>query len=189
MTALLTVKEKIVGFYKNYEWIVNTIVKFILAFFAFTYVNTELGYLETLTGSIPTLFLSGICAVVPMAVFVLLFALVILLHLYKLSAVLSLIALVVFLLFYFLYLKFAPDQGVMIILFPVLAQFNLHYMIPLIGAMAFNPFAAVPVAFGVIFTKVLEYLKEAAALGDPGKNVQGILESYQYVFDKRAKEF
>ena len=184
MTGLLALKEKLVGFYKNYETIVKIIFKFILAFFAFTYVNTELGFLESLTGMVPTLFLSGICAIVPMAVFVLLFALVIVLHLYKLSAIMALGALVVFVLFYFIYLKFAPDQGLMIILFPVLAQFNLHYMVPMIGAMAFNPFAAVPVAFGVVFTKVLEYLKEAAALGDPGTDVQSVLASYQYVFDK-----
>ena len=57
-------------------------------------------------------------------------------------------------------------------------------MVPLIGAMAFNPFAAVPVAFGVVFVKVLEYLKEAASLGDPGMDVQGIMTTYQYIFDK-----
>ena len=84
------------------------------------------------------LFLSVICAVVPVAIFVLIFALVVLLHLFKLSMVLSAVALVVFLLFYFIYLKFAPDQGILIVLYPVLAQFNLHYMIPLVGAMAFN---------------------------------------------------
>ena len=184
MTGLLVLKEKIVGFYKNYELLVKIVFKFILAYFAFTFVNTELGYLEALTGSTPTLFLSGVCAIVPVSVFVLLFALVVVLHLYKLSAVLSVIALIVFLLFYFIYLKFAPSQGILIILYPVLAQFNLHYMVPLIGAMAFNPFAAVPVAFGVVFVKVLEYLKEAASLGDPGMDVQGIMTTYQYIFDK-----
>ena len=157
MTGLLTAKEKLVGFYKNYEMIVKIIAKFILAFLAFSYVNSELGYLEVLTGTVPTLFLSVIGAIVPVAVLVLLFAVVVALHLYKLSIIFAIMALVVFLFFYLVYLKFAPDQGILIILFPVLAQFNLHYMIPLVGAMAFNPFAAVPVAFGVIFTKVLEY--------------------------------
>lgn len=184
MTGLFVLKEKIVGFYKNYEWFVKTIAKFILAFLAFGYVNTELGYLESLTGTTPTLFLSVICAIVPVSVFVLIFALVVVLHLYKLSAMLSLVALIVFLLFYFIYLKFAPNQGILIVLYAVLSQYNLHYMVPLIGAMAFNPFAAVPIACGVIFSKVLEYLKDAASLGDPGMDVQGIMTSYQYVFDK-----
>ena len=183
MTSLLAVKEKIMGLYKNFEVFVKIIAKFILAYLAFNYVNTELGYMESLTGMTPTLFLSAICAIVPVSVFVLLFALVVVLHLYKLSAVLSIIGLIVFLLFYFIYLKFAPKQGILIILYPVLAQFNLHFMLPLIGAMAFNPFAAVPVAFGVVFVKVLEYLKEAASLGDPGTDVQGIMTSYQYIFD------
>lgn len=50
--------------------------------------------------------------------------------------------------------------------------------------MAFNPFAAVPVAFGIILMKIVGYLQEAASLGDPGTDVQGIMTSYQYVFDK-----
>lgn len=184
MTSLLTLKEKIVGFYKNYELFVNIIAKFILAFFAFTYVNTELGYLEVLTKTVPTVILSAVCAVVPVAVFVLVFALVVALHLYKLSIVLAAAAMVVFVLFYLVYLKFAPKHGILIILYPVLAQFNLHYMVPLVGAMAFNPLAAVPVAFGVVFVKAVEYLKEAAALGDLGTDIQAIVSSLQYVLDK-----
>ena len=184
MTNLLVLNEKVVGFYKNFEYPIQIVGKFILAMQAFNYINNDLGYFEALTGMVPMLFLSVICAVVPVAIFVLIFALVVLLHLFKLSMVLSAVALVVFLLFYFIYLKFAPDQGILIILYPVLAQFNLHYMIPLVGAMAFNPFAALPIAFGVIFMKVIGYLQEAASLGDPGTDVKEIMTSYQYIFDK-----
>ncbi len=184
MTSLLVLKEKVVGFYKNFEYPIQIIGKFILAMLAFNYVSKELGYFEALTGTVPMLFLSVICAVVPVSIFVLIFALVVLLHLFKLSMVLAAVALVVFLLFYFIYLKFAPDQGILIVLYPVLAQFNLHYMIPLVGAMAFNPFAAIPIAFGVIFMKVIGYLQEAASLGDPGTDVKEIMTSYQYIFDK-----
>ena len=92
MTSLLVVKEKMVDLYKNFEVFVKIVAKFILAYFAFNFVNTELGYMESLTGMIPTLFLSAICAIVPVSVFVLVFAVVVVLHLYKLSAVLSIIA-------------------------------------------------------------------------------------------------
>lgn len=183
MTGLLALKEKIVGFYKNYEYFVNIIAKFILAILAFTYVNKELGYLKSLAGTVPTLGLSVLCAIVPVPVFVLIFALIIALHLYKLSATLSLVAIVIFILFYLVYLKFAPDQGILIILYAVLSQYNLHYMVPLIGAMTFNPFAAIPMAFGVVFIKVLEYLQDAATLGNSGTDVREIMSSYQYIFD------
>lgn len=95
MTNLLALKEKIVGFYKNNEYLVNIIGKFILALLAFNYVNTELGYFETLTGILPTLFLSVLCAIVPVSVFVLIFALVVVLHLFKLSMALSLMVLII----------------------------------------------------------------------------------------------
>ncbi len=184
MTNLLVLKEKIVGIYKNFEYPILMVGKFILAILAFQYVNEKLGYFEALTGIVPVLFLSVICAVVPVSIFVLIFALVVLLHLFKLSMMLAVVALIVFLLFYFIYLKFAPGQGILIVLYPVLAQFNLHYMMPLVGAMTFNPFAAIPIAFGVIFMKVISYLQEAASFGDPGTDMQEIMTSYQYVFDK-----
>ena len=60
MTSLLVVKEKMVDLYKNFEVFVKIVAKFILAYFAFNFVNTELGYMESLTGMIPTLFLSAI---------------------------------------------------------------------------------------------------------------------------------
>lgn len=184
MIGLLALKEKVVGFYKNYEYFVNIVAKLILALLAFTYINKEFGYLEALTGIVPTVGLSVLCAIAPTSVFVLIFMLVAALHLYKLSAMLALVAVIVFLLFYFIYLKFAPEQGILIILYAVLSQYNLHYMVPLIGAMTFNPFAAVPMAFGVVFIKVLETIKDASILGNPGTDVQEIVTSYQYIFDK-----
>ena len=184
MTNILKIRENLMRVYKNYEYIIQIAAKFILALLAFNYLNTELGYFETLTGLIPTLFLAVICAVVPVSVFVLIFAIVILLHLFKLSMMLAVIGAVVFLLFYFIYLRFAPEHGILIILYPVLSQFNLQYMLPLIGAMSFNPFAAVPIAFAVIFMKMITYIQEAAGLGLKSEDMKGVMESYQYVFDK-----
>ena len=102
MTNLLVLKEKIVGIYKNFEYPILMVGKFILAILAFQYVNEKLGYFEALTGIVPVLFLSVICAVVPVSIFVLIFALVVLLHLFKLSMMLAAVALIVFLLFYFI---------------------------------------------------------------------------------------
>ena len=42
MTSLLEIKEKIVGFYKNFEYPVQIIGKFILAMLAFSYINNAL---------------------------------------------------------------------------------------------------------------------------------------------------
>ena len=96
MTNLLVLKEKIVGIYKNFEYPILMVGKFILAILAFQYVNEKLGYFEALTGIVPVLFLSVICAVVPVSIFVLIFALVVLLHLFKLSMMLAAVALIVF---------------------------------------------------------------------------------------------
>lgn len=183
MDGIITLKEKLLTFYRYHEYPVQIVLRFILALMAFRYVNTTLGYFEVLTGPVPVIFLSAICALTSGSVMVLIMALVVLLHLFKLSMMLSFIALVVFAIFYLIYLKFAPDQGILMVLYPVLGQFNLHFMMPILGAMTFNPFAALPIAFSVVMMKVLYYLKEAAAGGDPGTDMEKVMESYQYVFD------
>ncbi len=183
MTSILEYKEKLVAFYNRFEDIIRIAGKFILALLLFNYINDQLGYFESLTGILPTLFLSVVSAAVPVPVFVLIAAVVVLLHLFRLSIILAAGALVVFLLFYFIYLKFAPEQGILLILYPVLAQFNLHYMVPLIGAMAYNPLAAIPIAFAVVFMKFLQYLQQAANMTGTGFDIEAIVASYQYVFD------
>lgn len=183
MTKILEYKEKLVAFYNQFEDIIRIVGKFVLALLLFNYINTQLGYFESLTGVLPTLFLSVVSAAVPVPVFVLIAAAVVLLHLFRLSLVLAAGALVVFLLFYFIYLKFAPEHGILIILYPVLSQFNLQYMVPLIGAMAYNPLTAIPIAFAVVFMKFLQYLQEAADMTGSGLDIEAIVGSYQYVFD------
>ncbi len=183
MDGMIILKEKLLTFYRSHEYPVQIVLRFILALMAFRYVNTTLGYFEVLTGPVPVLFLSVICALTSGSVMVLIMALVVLLHLFQLSMMLSFMALVIFAIFYLIYLKFAPDQGILMVLYPVLGQFNLHYMMPIIGAMTFNPFAALPIAFSVVLMKVLYYLKEAAATGDPGTDMEKVMEGYQYVFD------
>ena len=82
MTNLLVLKEKIVGIYKNFEYPILMVGKFILAILAFQYVNEKLGYFEALTGIVSVLLLSVICAVVPVSIFVLSLAVVVLRNLF-----------------------------------------------------------------------------------------------------------
>ena len=127
MTKILEYKEKLVAFYNQFEDIIRIVGKFVLALLLFNYINTQLGYFESLTGVLPTLFLSVVSAAVPVPVFVLIAAAVVLLHLFRLSLVLAAGALVVFLLFYFIYLKFNPLTAIPIAFAVVFMKF-LQYL-------------------------------------------------------------
>ncbi len=184
MTNFFMIKEKVTRFYKNYEAYFQIAFKFLVAFFVFGYINDHLGYYPILNNIGIKVLLSLISAIVPSSIFVLLAAIVALLHLYKLSLVMMILAFVVFVVFYFLYLKFAPRHGVLMMIIPVLMPLNLHFIVPLIAGLFFSPFTIVPVACSFILMKVVGYIIEAVPMVGDGKlDVEAIVGAYQYVID------
>ncbi len=184
MAKVLEIRDMAIRIYKGYESYFRIIFKFLVAFFVFGYVNSNLGYYPILNNMGIRLVLSLISGIVPSSVFVLLVAIVTLLHLYRLSLVMMLLAFVVFVVFYFLYLKFAPNHGVLMMLIPVLMPLNLHFIIPLIAGLFFTPFTIVPVACSFIIVSIVHYIVEAAPLvEDVGTNIEAIVAAYQQVID------
>ncbi len=183
MNDIFKYKDKAVVLYKKYEPIVNGVLKFLLAILILSYINSSMGYAQPLTKLPIVLGISLICGFVPISIMVLLMALVVIVHLIKLNIILAAFAAIVFILFYLFYLKFAPDQGVLILIYPVLARWNLQYMLPMIAAMVFNPFAAIPLGFAVITMKLLIYIQEASAGTTTKLTTEGLISSYQYVVD------
>ncbi len=184
MAKVFEIRDMAMRIYKGYESYFRIIFKILVAFFVFGYVNNNLGYYPTLNNLGIRLVLSLISGIVPSSFFVLLVAIVTLLHLYRLSLVMMLLAFVVFVVFYFLYLKFAPNHGVLMMLIPVLMPLNLHFIIPLIAGLFFTPFTIIPVACSFIIVSIIHYIVEAASLvEDAGTNIEAIVAAYQQVID------
>ena len=184
MTKAIEYKEKIIQVYKSYETYFQILFKFLVAFFVFGYINDNLGYYAVLNNLGIQVLLSLISAIIPSSVFVLLAAIVSLIHLYRLSLVMMLLAFVVFVVFYFLYLKFAPTHGVLMMVLVVLMPLNLHFVVPLIAGLFFTPFTIVPVACSFIVASFVRYIVEAAPMvEDVGTDLEAIVAAYQYVID------
>lgn len=183
MTQFYIYKDKVMKFYKNYEAYFEIAFKFVIAFLVFGYINKSLGDFQMLNNIGVKLVLSLLSAIVPSSIFVLLASVAILMHLYKLSLIMMVFALVAFIIFYFLYLKFAPEHGVLMLVIPVLAPLNLHYMIPLIAGLFFTPFTAVPIGISFVMVKFVHYIKEAVPMLGEKLDVEEIVASLQYVID------
>lgn len=184
MSSFFVYKAKVAKFYKDFESWFRIIFKFLVAFFVFGYVNESLGYYKVLDNIGIQTVLSLVSAIVPSSVFVLLVAIISILHLYKLSLIMMVLALVIFIVFYFLYLKFAPQHGVLMMVIPILMPLNMHFIVPLIAGLFFTPFTIVPVGCCFIVMKFVQYIIEAAPMVDNVKlDVTAIVEAYQYVID------
>ena len=176
--------EFIIKIYKSYEIYFKMLVKFLFGMLIFRYITNNLGYYSLFNGTPMHVALSAACAVVPSSIYVLIVALVVLLHMFKLSLAMAALAAIFFLVFYFLYLKFAPEHGLMTIAVPVLMPYGLHFIVPFAGGLMYNPFTIVPSCVSFVFIKGIKYMKEAAAAITGEFDFEGIVKAYKQVFDK-----
>ena len=65
MTALLEFKQKIKGFYAQYEMYLLPFLKLILALVYFVWINSNMGYMKVLDNIIVVLVLALICCILP----------------------------------------------------------------------------------------------------------------------------
>ena len=130
MTTLLELKEKLVRFYGKYEVYITPIVKFIVAFAALMTIDRNIGYMELVSSTPVALILGLFCAILPVGGTIFIAAVVILADMYALSIEVCLVALLLFVLIYFIYFRFAPRQGMGVLLTPICFRLNIPYVIP-----------------------------------------------------------
>ena len=65
MTTLLELKEKIMRFYGKNEVFITPTLKFIVAFIVFLMINTNIGYMSSISKMPIALILALLCSVLP----------------------------------------------------------------------------------------------------------------------------
>ena len=119
MVVLLELKSKMARIYGKYEAYITPLLKFVLALVTFLLINTNIGYMKTISRFPIACILAAICAVLPVNALIAIAMLVILADLYALSVEVCLVGLLLFLAIYFIYFRFSPKSGFNAILMPV----------------------------------------------------------------------
>lgn len=182
MTNLLEFKEKLNHLYAKNGRYLQPVLKFILAMAVFTIINNNIGYDQRLTNILVVIGLSIIGALLPSAVFVLIAALFATIHVYYVSPVLSIIVIMLFLILYFLFIRFMPKSGYVVLAVPLLYLLKIPFAVPILLGLVSGPIAMVPVSCGVVVYYLFQVIKEAT-LATSGTSVEDILGSYKYVID------
>ena len=190
MTEIFVMRDRINRFVKEYETWFLIIAKFIGMMFVFSCVNSQLGYFEVLNNLMVNILLALICSIIPGSFSVFIVAAVIAAHMVKLSVLLAVLTVVVMLIVYLMFLKFAPGQSVVLLAVPVLMQYNLHYMIPILAGMYFSPYAVVPAVIGLFMVKFLGYACAAVSMTGTGMsiNLEGATEAISTIFGQLADD-
>ena len=125
MTNLLVLREQLKKFYSKYELYITPALKSLLALVTIIMINASIGYMSELKNVAVVLILALMCSFLPLNFIVVIAAAVTLGHLYKFSLECAVVALAVFLILFILYFRFSPHDTIAVLLTPLTVELAL----------------------------------------------------------------
>ena len=191
MTTLLVIKQILMTLYSKYEVYITPLLKFVLAFISLLFINSRIGYMDSIDRMAVVLIVALMCSFMPKNFIVVMSVLFVLLHIYSFSMECAVVIGVGFLLMFLLYLRFSPRDTLVVVLMPLCFLLKIPYVIPLAMGLVGTPASAVSVACGVIAYYMMHYVTQnvtvIAAMADeetPAKLrfiIDGLLKNKEMV--------
>ena len=182
MTNLLVLREQLKKFYSKYELYITPALKSLLALVTIIMINTSIGYMSELKNIAVVLILVLMCSFLPLNFIVVIAAAVTLGHLYKFSLECAVVALAVFLILFILYFRFSPHDTIAVLLTPLCFILKIPYVIPIAMGLVGTPVSAVSVASGVVVYYTVSYMTGSASVLNTFED-DGALQKFRYVID------
>lgn len=159
MTRMLEMREWMRNFYGRYELYIRPAVRFVLSIVTFLLINGNIGYMARLKNPAVAIGLALLCTFLPINATVVLAALLVLAHLSALALEVCIVALLLFLVMFFLYFKFAPKDGYIALLTPVLGKLGMAEIMPTAVGLTKHPYSILSMACGLIIYYFLKGVK------------------------------
>lgn len=150
MTALLEFKQKIKGFYAQYEMYLLPLLKFILALVYFIWINSNMGYMTALDSIFVVLILSLICSILPTGAMIFAGFVLMIGHSYALGIEVAGFLLVLILFMMILFLRFSNGKNLVLVFAPLAFAFDIPVLLPIGCGLLSSAVSALPAACGVI---------------------------------------
>lgn len=182
MTNLLVLREQLKNLYSKYELYITPALKSLLALVTILMINASIGYMSELKNIAVVLILALMCSFLPLNFIVVIAAAVTLGHLYKFSLECAVVALAVFLVLFILYFRFSPRDTITVLLTPLCFILKIPYVIPIAMGLLGTPVSAVSVASGVVVYYTVSYMTGSAAVLNTFEE-DGALQKFRYVID------
>ncbi len=182
MTGILMLKEKLKRFYGRNDMFIVPVAKFILAFAALCFVNSNTGYMRTLNNILVVTIISLLCALFPNGATVLLVTLVLVAHLFSLSMELAVVTLLVFLLIYLFFFRFTAKSSFWMVITMVCFLMKIPYVVPVAAGLLSSAVTIIPVLFGTVAYYIMMFAKEYAAVA-AGTEANDMFANFQAVLN------
>lgn len=162
MTLLLEGKEKIKRLYGKYSYALLPVLKFLLAVIVFRSINAQLNYVDALNSIFVILLLSLISCIMPLNVMVIFGMVLIIGQCYGIGIDVAGFALVLILMMIILYLRFAPQDALVLLLTPVAFRWGIPCAVPIGYGLLRGPSSAVSAGCGVVLYYFMALVGENA---------------------------
>ena len=161
MSILLEIRDYIQKFYQKYAAVLNVILRFLAAFITFFATNRVIGFNPYLDHTYTELVFAAVSVVFPVQILLFFEAVFITLHILYVSHYLAFVTAIFFAILYFVYVRFIPKDGYVILSMPVLSSFGAPYILPILLGITADPIAIIPESIGVI---VYHYLQNVISV-------------------------
>lgn len=182
MTNLLVFREQLKKFYSKYEIYITPAGKFLLTLVSLIVINDSIGYMGALNNAAVVLVLALMCSFLPWNFSVVVSAGVTLAHLYTFSLECAVVTLAVFLILFVLYFRFSPKDTLAVLLTPICFVLKVPYIMPIAMGLVGSPASAVAVASGTIVYYMISYMNESASVLS-SFDTDGALQKFRYIID------
>lgn len=162
MSNLLEIRENIKRIYGKYEMYITPALKFLLALVAIIMINSELGYMNILKNVFVVLMASVACAILPWGFTLVIAALFVVGHIYSMAMECAIVALAIFVIMFLLYFRFTPKDALLVLLTPICFFLKIPYLIPICVGLACTPVSVVAVSCGVVTYYMINAVSESA---------------------------
>ncbi len=186
MASLLEIKERLIRFYARYEVYILPVLRFLMALIVLIIINSNVGYMNQLKNPAIVLIVALICSFLPTNIIILFAAAYVVLHMYALSMECAIVVLAVFVLMFVLYFRFSPKDSLAVLLTPICFALKIPYTMPLAMGFVGSPMSIVSVASGTVVYYILKYVKNnATQLGNLESD--SAVTNFKYVVDNIIK--
>jgi len=161
MRALLELRERLKAFYGRYTSVLSIILKFALALGTYLFINMEIGYSSVFTSIFAVLIMALLSSILPVRAIPLFSAALITIQAFALGYDAGAIAFMVLLLLLILFLRFVPEDSLILIFLPVALYCGAPEVVPVCFGLKKKPLTVLSVGSGVVVYYLLDMLHRA----------------------------
>ena len=148
---------------EEYDFLFVPLLKFVVAFLAFSTINKEIGYMTMLDNMFILLALSLLSAVLPNMVMIMLAAVLLILQSYGVHLFACVFVVLMLLLLYIFLQRFSDKYSLLLILTPLAMHFGLAPVVAVAGGLLLEPVALLPICSGTLIYAIISVVAQCAA--------------------------